>query len=719
VGKVVVRLEGFSPAGKLAAKIGPLEVAAQQGDGAVELVVQVPHGAPIGVYPVELSVDGIAVGGLGTLEVTPITAAPGGDDGSDRGTTLAPFRSLSKSAMVAGKGDRIALKQGIYSQATSGEIFPVELPPEVEVEGQGLVTLNGLLASDLLVAKGTTTIRSLLLSGARRGLVVPATNGGEVLLEDVEMEAFAEQGVDIEGAGKAAVTLRQSGPTPVRPCEIRESTDEALRVKGPALVALQGCTLRAKKNHAIHAEGASLVTLVDTHLIGAGEQGPLQRGVSLVQVGLFEMEGGSIEKFWIALFPWFTDVLVKGTAFVDNLREGNAFGYGIDPCGGTTTLDEITLSGTPLGIYVFPTQLEKSCAGTKLTLRKSKVTGSLLNALISGAASSEFLVQDSDFSKNATGTNAAIGVDGSGSKLRIEDSRILDSGGYGVYVGDGARLELEGTAPEKCLIQGSALDGVLLHKDGYEAAIKGCVIEESGWSGISAGFIVFPPGPPVQGTLSVSDTLLRNNNQQKLSDRAGIVVHQVGATTLDAVRLEGNKGQGLLLTADSSGATVVTGGSITTSAGDAIVARASGSLTLQGVQVGKSGQGNLGHGLRLDGTKTLAVKIRGSTFASNQFAAIQVAGADAAVDLGNSAESGGNTFLNNVAVNLGKLPADTTLAELLDLRTGGDPLLVRGLTIDGAPFLGAPQLLSGPASVGPLGHRFGLRITGQGSVQSF
>jgi hypothetical protein len=44
---------------------------------------------------------------------------------------------------------------------------------------------------------------------------------------------------------------------------------------------------------------------------------------------------------------------------------------------------------------------------------------------------------------------------------------------------------------------------------------------------------------------------------------------------------------------------------------------------------------------------------------------------------------------------------------------------VRGLTIDGAPFLGTPQLLSGPTSVGPLGHRFGLRITGQGSVQSF
>jgi hypothetical protein len=91
-------------------------------------------------------------------------------------------------------------------------------------------------------------------------------------------------------------------------------------------------------------------------------------------------------------------------------------------------------------------------------------------------------------------------VEGAGTKVRIEDSKVLASGGYGVYAGTGARLELEGTTPGKCMVQGSALDG------------------------------------------------------------AGIVVHQVGGTTLDAVHFEGNKGQGLLLTDDASGATLIQGG---------------------------------------------------------------------------------------------------------------------------------------------------------------
>jgi hypothetical protein len=410
---------------------------------------------------------------------------------------------------------------------------------------------------------------------------------------------------------------------------------------------------------------------------------------------------------------------VRGTKFLENARPPQTFGYGIDPCGGTLTLEEVTISDTPVAIAVFPGQFGKLCTGTRLTLRKSKVIGSVLNALINDSIASEFLIQESEFSNNTSGVSAVLGTDGAGSKLRIEDSKVLASGGYGVYAGDGAKLEIVGTAPGKCLIQGSQLDGVLLYKNGYDALIQGCTIEDSGWSGVAAGFTAVPPGPPYQGTLSVSDTLIRNNNTKNFSDRAGITVHQIGATTLDNARLEGNKGQGLLLTKDASGTVLLKGGSILTSAGDAIVAQSSGSLTLQGVQIGKSGQGNLGHGLRLDGTKTLAVKIRGSTFASNQLAAIQVAGADTSVDLGNSSESGGNALLNNVTVNLGKLPADTSLAELLDLRASGGPLLVRGLTIDGAPFLGTPQLLSGPTSVGPLGHRFGLRITGQGSVQSF
>ena len=53
------------------------------------------------------------------------------------------------------------------------------------------------------------------------------------------------------------------------------------------------------------------------------------------------------------------------------------------------------------------------------------------------------------------------------------------------------------------------------------------------------------------------------------------------------------------------------------------------------------------------------------------------------------------------------------------VRTSGPPIQVRGLKIDGVAFLTTPQLYPGPLALGAFGHRYGLRITAQGAVQSF
>ena len=169
-----------------------------------------------------------------------------------------------------------------------------------------------------------------------------------------------------------------------------------------------------------------------------------------------------------------------------------------------------------------------------------------------------------------------------------------------------------------------------------------------------------------------------------------------------------------------SGVVSVKGGLVAGSSGDGIAARSAGSLSLDGVQVGKSGQGNLGHGLLADGASPLLVKIRGSTLASNRKAAVALAGEQTTLDLGNELEPGGNSLQGNVLENQGSLPSNSPLAELLDLRAkAGPPISVRGLDVDGIPFLKAPKLYTGPLAEVPLVYRFGLRITGAGSVQAY
>jgi hypothetical protein len=440
--------------------------------------------------------------------------------------------------------------------------------------------------------------------------------------------------------------------------------------------------------------------------------------LNLDGVKLFEMKGGSVEKYWIGLFSGNTDVSITGTRFADHkiILNGAPSGYAVDPCGGTLTLEGVTLENNNVGISVFPTQ-KTPCGGTKINLLDSKVTGTTFQALLGVG---DHLVRNSEFVENAMiGSSAALGIEGSGSKLRLEDSRVISSPGYGVYAGEGATLEMVGTAPGKCLLQGNGFDGVLFYKNGYNASIQGCTIEDSGWSGVAAGYVYDQPAIPFLGTLSISDTTLRNNNLLALPERGGIVFNQVGAMTLTGVNLEGNRRHGLLLLAPASGAVTLQGGAITGTLGDGITARSAGSLTLQGVQIGQSGQGNQGNGLLLDGDTSLVVKIRGSTFAGNQQAALQISSGTTQVDLGTSGEAGDNELLGNVLANLGKAPDDSALAELLDTRASGPPIQVRGLKVDGVAFLTTPQLYPGPLALGAFGHRYGLRITAQGAVQSF
>jgi hypothetical protein len=716
VGSVVVRLEGFAPQGTLVGSVGPLAAAVQIVNGVVELAVVVGHGAEIGVYPVQLAVEGAPVGGLGSVEVTAITAGPEGGDVAGKGTTAQPFRSLSKAASLSDEGDRITLEEGSYGPEVSGEAFPLELPPGITVEGQGLVALTGVSTADLLRAKGSLTLRSLLVGGAKRGLLV--TEGfTEVLLEDVEMDGFTEQGIDIQG--KAAVTLRRSAPGSARGCEIRQSQEEALRVQDGGLVALQGCVLRGGDKNTILANKVDLLSLEDTALIGTGKNEITSVALNLDEVGLFEMKGGSVEKYWIGLLSSSTDASITGTRFAEQkiLMNGGLSGYAIDPCGGTLTLEGITVEDNASGVAVFPMQKGLSCAGTKINLLDSKVTGTTFQAFLGVG---NHLIRNSEFVGNAMiGSNAALGIEGVGSKLRLEDSRVISSPGYGVYAGDGASLEMIGTAPGKCLLQGNGFDGVLLYKNGYNASIEGCTVEDSGWSGVAVGYVSDQPATPFLGTLSISDSLLRNNNLQDLPERGGIVSNQVGSLTLKGLTLQDNRRHGLLLRAPASGAVTLQGGAITGTLGDGITARSAGSLTLQGTQVGQSGQGNLGNGLLLDGDTSLVVKIRGSSFAGNLQAALQISSGTTQVDLGTSSEPGDNELLGNVTANLGKTPDDSPLAEILDTRTSGPPMQVRGLKIDGVSFLTTPQLYPGPLALGAFGHRYGLRITAQGAVQSF
>ncbi|WP_394829422.1 right-handed parallel beta-helix repeat-containing protein [Pendulispora albinea] len=157
----------------------------------------VPHGAPIGSQPLNVTTAAGQVTIADAVTITAITAAPSGEDARDvrigsTGTDERPLRSLAKAASLARAGDTIFLKDGIYDEA-HGETFGAvtnapfrvtsNVPADVTIKGESVAGTKimgpGSKSTGVcgLVPAGNVRIETLDISGFDFGVFLINADG--------------------------------------------------------------------------------------------------------------------------------------------------------------------------------------------------------------------------------------------------------------------------------------------------------------------------------------------------------------------------------------------------------------------------------------------------------------------------------------------------------------------------------------------------------------
>src|SRR5687768_7478535 len=77
---------------------------------------------------------GILVAAAGAQAADLHVSPPSGDDVAGDGSAGAPWRSITRALATAAPGDTIRVGAGTASAAT-GEVYPLDVPPGVSVEG--------------------------------------------------------------------------------------------------------------------------------------------------------------------------------------------------------------------------------------------------------------------------------------------------------------------------------------------------------------------------------------------------------------------------------------------------------------------------------------------------------------------------------------------------------------------------------------------------------
>lgn len=153
-----------------------------------------------------------------------------GIDVAGAGSASVPFQSMTFAVASATGGPlTLLLQPGVYS-SSSGESFPLDLPPDVTVEGllargarirhelasPGGTTATAALRVDWTSGGGSATLRNLTLNGNQNGLRVRALGGGshQLTVENVrtQMTVSSSSG---SGLGMKVVADDASGSSNV------------------------------------------------------------------------------------------------------------------------------------------------------------------------------------------------------------------------------------------------------------------------------------------------------------------------------------------------------------------------------------------------------------------------------------------------------------------------------------------------------------------------
>ncbi len=136
-----------------------------------------------------------------------------GNDSSGDGSQSKPFRTLTKAKSIAKPGSTIHLGAGTYD-ATAGEIFPIELPANVWVEGlyegsiirgEGTVTIDGKAYQTAIVAPMHAKLCRVMVENKAGGACLLFDNGEPHILGCKFTTATKGTGVQLVGSSSGFI----------------------------------------------------------------------------------------------------------------------------------------------------------------------------------------------------------------------------------------------------------------------------------------------------------------------------------------------------------------------------------------------------------------------------------------------------------------------------------------------------------------------------------
>jgi hypothetical protein len=328
---VTVSGTGLAQLGSADFDFDGLDVVVQAGatDTTARLVVSVPHGTALGAKDLSLTTGTGSTPGLVT--VTAITAGPTGNDVTNDGTDVRPFRTYRNALSAAGTGDTIQLKNGTYD-AEHGETWEESVPAGATVQGEGPGTVLsgpnrlGVTSTNGLTFEGNGTVRDLTVSYFNSAAYV---DHGNVSLEDVRLVTNSANGLEVSGTSSVSITITGDST-------LSENVGSGLWVQNPAaVVTMNGTSVNSNGASGVYIQGtAASLTITGGEINGNTQNGVDAGGYSGEAIRIALRDGKLEDNGGIALSYWalggghptieLTRMTVKGDVTIDDLHSTGA-----------------------------------------------------------------------------------------------------------------------------------------------------------------------------------------------------------------------------------------------------------------------------------------------------------------------------------------------------------------------------------------------------------
>ncbi|HWL85127.1 MAG TPA: right-handed parallel beta-helix repeat-containing protein [Polyangiaceae bacterium] len=308
---VTVRVTGDFLDGATGASVGTIAgtITASTRTSAT-FTILVPHGAPLGVQPVNLSTPRGLQSFAQGVTITPITSAPTGIDeaagASERtGTDESPFRSLTKALSVAAAQDTILLEDGSYNQ-DNGEVFPLKDPQSQDIPTniRAGITIKGQSSAAQLVGPVAATE----CTGSTPWFVGLAL-AGDATIDTLGIQKFC--------TGIYAT----AGNVTVRDVDVHDNSYEGMNVSGTSSVMLDTATIQSNYRGGVSAYGTSTISLDNVSIQSNGPNGG--PGLSLGEKAVATLTNGHVSANYEGIYLYGTGALtVTGTDIYNNKTGG-------------------------------------------------------------------------------------------------------------------------------------------------------------------------------------------------------------------------------------------------------------------------------------------------------------------------------------------------------------------------------------------------------------